>query len=213
MDFYGLTRPLCINNYSNIMDGVRKANDYFKENFIEVNSNRYIDNTYIFVKYEFVSGMYERLLHCISMEDKEYYTMYPCNNDKSYVNCSTRCQVDKSPEIFKELNRALCLYRLARVKWIPEIIKYANEENPNIKIWRKKIKDKYDKWHWKRYVRYEKGLVDYVLIFNELFKDRKLHLLDFRTAYPVFVKKDKIQFDKDYHEYKNMQKIKIPAFP
>lgn len=207
MDFYGLTEPVKVNKYDNIISQIEEIYHYFCKAFIDNENNRHLQNDFIFVKNNFISGMHERFLHSVSMEDKEFYNIYPCNNDRTYVDCYTRCKISESPDIFKKINRALCFYRLSRVHWVPEVISYTNAENPNIKVWRKEEKDLTNgKWRWKRYVRYENGLADYVIIFNEIYKNGDLYLLDFRTAYPVFVKPDKIRFSKEYNKY--ISKIK-----
>lgn len=101
----------------------------------------------------------------------------------------------------------MCLYRLSRISWVPQIIDLANQDDPSVKIWRKEEQDKTNKrWRWKRYVRYESGLADYILIFNEVYKEGNFVFLDFRTAYPVFMKRDKFTFNKDYNNYKDSQK-------
>lgn len=207
MNYYELSTPKFFDEEFNLDEEIKKANEYFTMNFINVDERRHINGDFIFVKNDLRSGMYERFLHSISMKDKEYYTMYPCNNDITYVGCTTNCEVGKSPEVFQRLNRSLCLYRLSRIFWLPEIIDLANENNSNIKIWRKEEQDKSnDKWRWKRFVRYNNGLADYILVFNEKYKNGKFNLLDFRTAYPVFIKRDKINFDKDYEKYMSVSK-------
>lgn len=132
MDFYGLTKPIIININNDIMDEIKQIYDNLEKVFINSDTNRYLNGEFIYIKNQYVYNMRERFLHCISMKDKEFYSMYPCNNDISFIQCFTKCKVYNSPDAFKELNRSLCMYRLSRVHWVPEVINYANKHSDYI---------------------------------------------------------------------------------
>lgn len=205
MSYYGLTDPVNFNT-TNINEKLKQEYDYLYNTFLNEELRPKLKGEFIFIKNEFIAGMYERFLHSISLEDKQYYKgVLPCNNEETSIYCITKCKIQNASFIFQNLKRVECLYRLSRIHWIPEIIDYANNENGNIRIWRNEKKDKTnDKWVMKRYLRYKNKLADFVIIFNEIYdkaKKDKFKFLDFRTAYPIFLPRDKVQFDKEYFHY------------
>ena len=54
--------------------------------------------------------------------------------------CKMNCQTNKKSVTLKNGKcRNICIYRACRIKWITEIIKLANKNDKNIKIWKRII--------------------------------------------------------------------------
>jgi hypothetical protein len=202
MEYYGLTDPKNFNR-GNIAAIAKVEYDILYNTFIKEEIRPTLQGVKIFIKDEFKSGMHERFLHSISLKDKQYYNaILPCTNTETKLNCVPKCSREKASFLFQSIGRVECLYRLARVQWIPQVIAYANNNNENIKIWRIEQKDRTNgKYEWKRKVRYNNGLADFIMIFNEVYDKvdkSKLNFLDFRTAYPIFLPQEGIDLDKEY---------------
>ncbi|KAJ52190.1 hypothetical protein BD780_003779 [Clostridium tetanomorphum] len=204
MEYYGLSQPKMFSN-RNIFIDIKAEYEGLCNTFINPEIRPSLQGIKIFIENKKINGMEERYLHSISLKDKGYHQkILPCTNDIGSIKCIPQCNINNANFIFQKLNRVECYYRLSRIHWIPEIIKYANNNNANTKIWRYDSKDGMGKWYWSRYVRYQSGIVDYLIVFNELYdkKDKtKLNYLDFRTAYPVFLPGDKKKMDKEYNKY------------
>lgn len=190
-DYYGLSKPKEFIN-KNLMVDIKKEYDIFYKNFIDPQIRPKLKGVPIFIKNEMKDGMHERYLHSISLEDKGYHqNVLPCTNLLYSRKCVPKCKKENASFIFASLSpsRVECQFRLSRIQWIPQVIKYANEGSPQVTMWRYDKKDKSGKWTWSRYVRYTCDIVDYLIVFNELYDKNdktKLNYLDFRTAYPVF---------------------------
>lgn len=202
MEYYGLSKPKVLTK-GNIVDLALAEYSILYETFLDYEARPTLQGVKIFVKNDMIQGMHERYLHSISLVDKKYYkAILPCTNDESSINCITKCKLENSTFLFQKLKRTECIYRLSRIQWIPEVIKYANENNEHIKIWTNEQKDKTNcKWIRKRKVRYHNGLADFIIIFNELYDKTdksKLNFLDFRTAYPIFLPQESVDLDKEY---------------
>lgn len=145
----------------------------------------------------------ERFMHSCSIEDKPNYTAFPCNNDISYELCANKCDCSKALREFQILSRGECLYRLARIHWIPEVIELANRNDTNINAWIQIETDLKKNRIKKHYIRYESGVDDYVIILKEeLGSKQKIKMYNFITAFPVFLKRNKDQFKKNYEKSK-----------
>lgn len=140
----------------------------------------------------------ERFYHMISFEEKEKYQMYPCYNDKSYELCDNLCDIDKVSTTFKFLNRVYCLYRLSRIHRVVEVIELANLGDSNIEAWTEIELDKKRNKVFTRYIRYNCGADDYVIILREIHKKGIINYYEFITAFPVFLKSNKERFSKNY---------------
>lgn len=190
-NYYGLSEPKIFSNRDILVD-VRNEYDILYKNFINPEIRPRLKDIPIFIKNEKKNGMEERYLHSISLVDKGYYKkVLPCNNLTYSKDCIPKCKRENAGFLFASLDRGRveCQYRLSRIQWIPQIIKYANENDPRITMWRYDKQDKSGKWYWARYVRYQCEFIDFLIVFNELYDKKnktKLNYLDFRTAYPVF---------------------------
>lgn len=203
MNYYGLSNPTDIKNPKNcyldlIEDYKNASNDFFNRD-----TRPKLKGIFIYIDSNIVEGINERYLHTVSIKENEYH-MNPCLNEESSIHCVTKCEIENSPKCFQSINRSFCYYRMRRSKWISEIIKLANEDNEHIKMWTKSYKDKTNgRKRFKRFVWYKNGLASYLIIFEEKYKDGKLNILDFRTAYPVFLRHAEKDLEKDYLKYKN----------
>jgi hypothetical protein len=141
----------------------------------------------------------ERFLHIISIENRNEYKIYPCNNDMSYAMCPSKCSINKALLEFKIINRVECIYRLSRIHWIPEIIMLANDNDANIMQWLQSTRNEKGNIIYKQFIRYECGIDDYIIILED---DKKKGIYRFITAFPIFLKRHKTQYAKAYMKYK-----------
>ena len=205
-NYFGLSSPKVFIN-RNIMVDIKNEYDILYRNFINPDIRPKLKGVPIFIKNEFIEGMEERFLHCVSMEDKGYYRhILPCSNLTYSKKCVPKCKKENASFVFSRLkkNRVECQYRLSRVQWIPQIIKYANDGDPRITMWRYDKKDKSGKWCWFRYVRYRDDIVDFLIVFYELYdkeNKNKLNYLDLRSAYPIFKPYESDDLDKQSKKY------------
>lgn len=140
----------------------------------------------------------EKLMHILSLEDKGQMDILPCNNDPSSLICINKCTLRYAIRDFQFLHRPECFYRMSRIHWIPEIINLANTNSSYIKIWEENTKNNKNKNITKTFIRYQEGLIDYVIILAHRKKDGVLANYIFETAFPVFYERTKKQFDKSY---------------
>lgn len=214
MVYYGLRKPLKINNPEHTCLDLIENYQHMYEEFLNKDKRPKLKGIFIYINNREVYGMNERYLHSISIKENEYQ-IHPCVNDESYLHCNSKCELDENPVCINSLNRTLCYYRLVRVIWLNDIIKLANEDDENIKMWSYEFKDKTNgKKTNKRFVWYKNGLANFVIVFEEKYRDGKLNLLDFRTAYPVVLRRSEKQFEQQYNKYieKNRHK-KSPVLP
>lgn len=190
-DYYGLSYPKVFTN-RNILIDIQNEYNILYESFIKLENRPSLRGIPIFIKNQKKNGMEDRYLHAVSITDKGYYKkVYPCTNLPYSKSCIPKCKKENASFVFASLDkgRVECQYRLSRIQWIPQIIKYANENDPRITMWRYDKKDSSGKWYWARYVRYECEFIDYLIVFHELYDKldkTKLNYLEFKTAYPVF---------------------------
>lgn len=142
----------------------------------------------------------EKLMHIISLEDKGEMDILPCNNDFSNLICQNKCRLRHAIRDFQLLQRQECFYRMSRIHWIPEIIKLANTDTSHIKVWEEHTKNKKGKMITKTFIRYQEGLVDYLIILAHRIKKGVLVNYIFETAFPVFYERSKKQYDKSYED-------------
>lgn len=135
-------------------------------------------------------------------EDDSKYDMFPCENHVASMYCKFKCNVNHDENFLKEDYSIPCLFRAHKIGWIKSIINLANMDkgNPQLKIWKVFYKRT---WENRLLIRYMNGLIDYVLIFSIVYKERKtdINYYKFVTAYPVVLKSVKQRFDKEYKKY------------
>jgi len=190
-----------VNNAQKIFNnsfGLKQFRPEYRGKFIFFNTNK---------KYKGQNLMFpERFMHITSIEDKSNYTIFPCNNDITYSKCQNKCNPSMAHPEYQKIDRSECLYRLARIHWIFEIINLANSDDASIKEWTKAERDNKGNLVNKSFIRYEEGIVDYVIILKEDVRGGKIYKYHFITAFPVFTKRNKIQYDSDFNKYAQNKK-------
>ena len=200
MDFYGLSYPCKVENPTDNCLALQKNYDILYDSFFDNKKRDKLKGLFIYVKNEYINGYIERYLHSISIEENQYDS-HPCLNDESYVHCQTKCTLNNSIACVASINRSFCYYRLNRIKWVTEVIDLANKDDDNIKMWSCNHYNKSGELIPKRKVWYKNGLVSFLIVFEEKYKDGKLHLLDFRSAYPVVKRGSEYKLLKEYNDY------------
>ncbi|MCM3711051.1 hypothetical protein [Sporosarcina luteola] len=143
----------------------------------------------------------EKLMHIVSLEEKREHTILPCNNDVASISCSNQCEFAKAHILFVPLQRNECLYRMARIHWIPEIIDLANKKDPRVDVWVEKKKNKHNKFVEKTYIRFREGIIDYLIILAHRKRRGVLTNYIFDSAFPVFLNRSKKQYSQKYESY------------
>lgn len=200
MDFYGLSHPCKIGDLTDNCLALQKNYEILYDSFFNYKKRDKLKGLFIFVKNEYVNGYVERYLHSISISENRYDS-HPCLNDEAYVHCKTKCKPTNSIPCVASINRSFCYYRLNRVKWITEVIDLANKDDANVKMWSHNHIDKSGKRTSKRKVWYKNGLVSFLIVFEEKYKNGNLHLLDFKSAYPVIKRGSEYKLLKEYNQY------------
>ncbi|WML26271.1 hypothetical protein [Neobacillus sp. OS1-33] len=192
---------------ASILEKINNIFYEFNEIFIKKEGRPYLNGKFIFfnisTKYKGRSFSYpERFMHACSIIEKDTHTMFPCNNDISYELCHNKCQCNQALDEFQVINRGECLYRLARIHWVPEVIELANQKDERIRAWSQNETDSKKNKIRKHYIRYECGMDDFLIIFKEDWRNKTLVKYDFITAFPIFLKHNKEQYDKNYAKFK-----------
>lgn len=143
----------------------------------------------------------ERFYHIISLENKKKYIMYPCANDRAIECCKNDCKLENALQDFKILNRTECYYRLARVNRIAEVIKLANNGDKNIQEWIEIERDKKGNKIYKSFIRYKHKKDDFIVILREDRKGGQVDKYQFTTAFPLFNKENKEEYDTKYNNF------------
>jgi len=210
-EFGYLSEPLTYEGDS-LMERIENGMTHFRAVFLNKDvkprlygKRIYFDMTRVY-KGIFKLPLPEKYLHLVSLGDDEKFTVYPCTNEySSYSLCDALCEVASNINCFQILDRWECPYRLARIHWVPEVIRLANDGNEYIKFWEKEAEDPTTgRTYTKYYLRYTYGFTDYVIIF----RDDSGGEYYFISAYPVCARKAKRDFDKDYEKY--LQKTEEP---
>lgn len=200
--------PLYTLNGNNIEEMVYNLKNDFYHLFLQKDSRPLFKGKFIFfnMNNKFLEAelpFAERFMHICSIEDKVNYTMFPCNNDNAFSICKNKCIFNKALTAFQKIGRTECPYRMRRIHWIPEIINMYNFNNDFITNWAKTTKNKKtNQLVNTEFVRYNDGQNDYVVILREdIDKRGNIKKYNFITAYPVFLKNNKTDFDKQYRKY------------
>ncbi len=204
MNYGKLSNPILLNKERSVCGNLIKLNKLAEKNFLNKYKREKLKGIFIYISIDKIYGINKKILHSVSIEDKEYYSSYPCINDVSYMSCLNKCSSFENNIICaKRFNRAICSYRMTRLNWIWEVIHLANINDEDIKIWNKVFKDKTTGQLdvWKRFVWYKKELASFVIIFIEKYDKGKIKMLEFITAYPIFNRRTEQQFNNDYKEF------------
>lgn len=163
--------------------------EVFKREFMNKDTRVRLNNKFIFIDFNsWIDHKAEMFWHLISLNKRERFSIFPCENNISDNICKMNCQTNTKNVTLKNGQvRNICIYRACRISWIIEIIRLANNKDKNIKIW-----EKDNKLH----VRFKHQDVDYVVIFA-INKER----YQLVSAFPVFYISKKCEFDKGYQDY------------
>ena len=204
MNYGNLSSPIYFDKKSSVCCNLIKINKIANDKFLKKHSREKLKGIFIYIDANKIYGINKKILHSVTIKDKEFYSSYPCINDVSYIRCLNKCSISNN-NIFcaKKFERAICSYRMSRINWIWEVIHLANLDDANIKIWSKLCEDKTTGQLnvWKRFVWYKNELASYVIIFIEKYEKSRLKMLEFLTAYPVFNRRTEDQFNADYQEF------------
>lgn len=207
MTFFKTLSPpkqLIGNTPQEIVDNIHKD---FYSIFMKKDSREFFNNKFIFFSmdkmYRNIELPYpERFVHICSIKDNTQYNIFPCNNDITFSICKSKCSYQKALSLFYDIGRIECPYRMSRIHWIPEVISLYNQGSPYIKKFSKqKLNRKTNKMENIIFIRYNDNHNDYVVLLDED-KDSMGNVTKYRfkTAYPVFLKKNKIEFDNLYKQ-------------
>lgn len=167
--------------------------------FFNLNQNVSISNGQMAVIQTFSKP--ERFLHIVSLEEKKKYLIDPCVNDDSILYCKNECNLSKALPEFRTLNRSECYYRLSRIHRIAEVLELANNNDADIQEWTEFEYNQKREKIYKAYIRYRHKKDDYIVILKE---DRKSGILDkyyFITAFPLFDREDRKEYDYKYAKF------------
>lgn len=201
---------------------IRRLNVFYQEHeefkYVFENEKMHLCGEKIIIDNKIIDGMYERFMHAVScknkiFKDKDYP---PCTNEMANENCTILCSLDRTSFTFKKISRVECLYRLSRINWIKDILNMANDGDERVRVWKYEKRDKTNnKFQWKWYVRYKERAKDFLIVFREDKDSNGEIILNFRTAYPVYLPGDKEKLKKEYSRAKkdgNIIENKKPAF-
>lgn len=202
-----LSQPLCLNEPT--LNTLEKKLNFVIENFRSIflrqeNRPKLNDKDIYFEMSREFRGMIhpypEKLMHILSLEGKNEVEILPCNNDEASTICVNQCKFSNADRDFHFIQRQECFYRMARIHWIPEIINQANEGSEYVKTWVEEDKNKHGKKIKKTFIRYQYGIIDYVIILAHRYRGGEFVNFIFETAFPVFYQRTKKQYDKRYLE-------------
>lgn len=179
-------------------DKVEDAFIYFRDIFIKKENRPFYNNKFIFFDTSRITGNFElkypeRFIHITSLDDSDKYNVFPCTNDLSFENCYNKCSSESDIFSYHLIGRWECLYRLSRIHWIREVIDLANSYDSQITEWDVPECDNRRGTYYKRFIRYNCGIDDYVIILKDEGKSYR-----FITAFPVVSKKKKTEYEAQY---------------
>ncbi|AOY55016.1 hypothetical protein [Clostridium perfringens] len=187
----------------------RESRPLYKGKFIFFNMNKEITIRRGKFNENVILTKPERFLHIASLSHNDKYTSDPCYNDKSIMLCGNECDLEKALEEFKLLGRTECYYRLLRIHRISEVLNLANNCDKNIQEWIEEEKTtkrcrngrvRVNKIR-KHFIRYNHKMDDYIVILKEDRKRGEISKFDFVTAFPIFSKARKKEFNDKYNNY------------
>jgi hypothetical protein len=177
----------------------------FKSEFMDPDKREKLHGKFIHLDCKhWINNKNDVFWHLISLDKKEKFNILPCNNCSSFQKCPLNC-INPSREITlaNGNQRNICYYRGIRIKWLNEIIVLANNGDPNIKTW-KGIKKIPGKGNIKQYfIRFSHEAVDFILIFEEKYKNGLVNKYFFVTAFPIFYINSKQNYEAEYQSYQS----------
>ncbi len=132
------------------------------------------------------------------------FSVFPCINHISSVNCKLQCNLEDENIQLKD-NRVPCIYRMSKIDNLKIAMDLFNEQSNQIKWWTKKETSNKSKKNKKMLkIRYTKALEDYVIMFEFRYTDaskNQISKFQFVTAYQIFDNNTKKRFDNEYIEF------------
>lgn len=132
------------------------------------------------------------------------FSVFPCINHISSVNCKLQCNLEDENIQLKD-NRVPCIYRMSKIDNLKIAMDLFNEQSNQIKWWTKKETSNKSKKNKKMLkIRYTKALEDYVIMFEFRYTDaskNQISKFQFVTAYQIFDNNTKERFDNEYIEF------------
>lgn len=132
------------------------------------------------------------------------FSVFPCINHISSVNCKLQCNLEDESIQLKD-NRVPCIYRMSKIDNLKVAMDLFNEQSNQIKWWTKKETSNKSKKSKKMLkIRYTKDLEDYVIMFEFRYTDaskNQISKFQFVTAYQIFDNNTKERFDNEYIEF------------
>lgn len=197
-----LSSPIDISHLYRLPDIEDYIYDFFKRNLMNSSYRKKLHGKFIYMNCnQWINYKNEVFWHISSLNENEKFNILPCNNCLSSEKCPLNCISPTRKVIMKNKEtRNICLYRAIRINWINEIIELANNGDESIKTWNKKILGK-GKNKQQYFVRFTHEAVDYILLFEEKYKNGILEYYYFITAFPIFYINSKRKYDEDYLAY------------
>lgn len=170
---------------------VEEAYNAFNDSLQDKATRIQFKNNTLFVNFkDWVDDKPEIFWHIIGLEDNDAMNFYPCSNNPIQLLCKKNCDTLEWQVNTIAKTRLICIYRASHMPMIEEVIKLANSNNQLVKIWIDR---------GRTFIRYENGLDDYVVILEKLDKYENAYKLV--TAYPVFFRSQKKNFDRTYSRF------------
>jgi len=187
--------PIVPENIDDIESIFDECNTFFKETILNKGKRPLLDEREVFIPIKWMEDKKSKLFwHICSIEPKNpNLSILPCTNDAASSVCEENCINLSNLIHLDNKDRAKCIYRAVRIAWIKEIIELYNSNDPRVKYWEKLNSDKKNRI----YLRFQEDGDDYVIVFERKSVKRVVLV----TAYPVFYRSSKYDYDVDYNNY------------
>lgn len=148
----------------------------------------------------------ENGLYFDSYKKRLKFSVFPCINHISSVNCSLKCNIEDESIQLRD-NRVPCIYRMSKMQNLKIALDLFNSGSDKIKWWTKLEKSSKSKKTKKMLkIRYTDDLEDYVIMFEFRYTDaskNQINRFQFVTAYQIFDNNTKERFDNEYQDFIN----------
>ncbi len=149
----------------------------------------------------------ENGLHFDSYKKRLKFSVFPCTNHPSNIDCIFKCNLDDERILLNDY-RVPCIYRMSKIDNYKKTMDFFNKNESKIKWWTKTEKSRGSKKNKKMLkIRYTENLEDYIIMFEFRYTDaskNQISRFQFVTAYQIFDNSTKERFDKEYEIYLNL---------
>lgn len=119
-----------------LCDSLEEQDDFVYKYFINNIKSESIREKYKDIKIELDNSLEyfegkEKIFRHLCGFGSDHYEIDPCINSEVEILCKTDCKDEGIPDS----QRNLCLYRARTLSWFNQVLKLANSNNENIKIW------------------------------------------------------------------------------